>query len=129
MLPTVIRTMRDSIESICRWFIVNGLKMNASKIQLIVLVTRQRLQRLQRLQPYAIQIAIGGESVVVVPVVKNLGVAFDQHLSWIPHVDVVVQKTATTLMRLSHKRHILPKDVITNVVEASVIAYPMFCTA
>ena len=56
------------------------------------------------------------------PVVKNLGVTFDQHLSWIPHVAAVVQKTIGTLMGLSHKRH-LSNDVI----ETLVIPHGQYC--
>ena len=32
-------------------------------------------------------------------------------------------------MGLAHKRHLLPKDVITNVVEALVISHVMYCMA
>ena len=111
------RSMELNLNSLSKWFCKNGMKINAEKTQLIVFGTRQNLRQLP---PVSIQFM--GATVTGSPSVRNLGVVFDQHMSFAPHVDDVVRRCTGVLIGLCHCRHSLPRYLLVTLVQSLVVS-------
>ena len=121
---TLVQRLESSLSSLAKWFAQNGMKINAQKTQFTVLGT---LQNLQRLPP--ITITFMGERTECSSTVLNLGVRFDQCMTFSRHVDDVTRKCAGLLCGLSHSRHCLPVSTLVTIVQNLVVSRIRYCLA
>ena len=98
------------------------MKINAQKTQLIVLGSRQNLQRLP---PVTVQFM--GAAVTGSTSVRNLGVMFDQCMTFSSHVSDLVQRCTGLLCGLAHSRHCLPQSVLVTLVQGLVVSRIRYC--
>ena len=110
------------VKHLSLWCGKNGIKINASKTQLIVIGTGQNL----RTMPH-IQLEFMGTTILSSRSVKNVGVVFDQNITFLAHVDDVVRRCTGMLIGLSHCRHALPQDTLSTVVQALVVSSIRYC--
>ena len=121
-IGALIGSMERNLSLLSNWFGKNGMKINAQKTQLIVLGTRQNLRQLP-----TVSINFMGATVSGSPAVRNLGVVFDQCMSFAAHTDDVVRRCTGILIGLSHSRHILPHSTLTTLVQSLVISLIRYC--
>ena len=95
---------------------------NAEKTQLIVLGTRQNLRQLP---PIAVEFM--GAEITAATKVKNLGVTFDQRLSFSDHITEVVSRGTGILSSLSHCKHSLPRNTVITLVQALAVSVVRYC--
>ena len=93
------------LESLDKWFCANTLKVTAKKNQFIALGNRQNLRNLPKFNVTFCDI-----SLVPCNEAKNLGVTFDETLSWDSQVGVVSCRCTETLIGVSHVRHTILRD-------------------
>ena len=115
-------SMEHNLSLLSRWFGKNGLKINAQKTQLVAFGTRQNLQRLPDVSIQFMGATVSGASTV-----RNLGVVFDQRMSFSAHTDDVVRRCTGMLCGLSHSKHSLPKRTLTTLVQGLVISLIRYC--
>ena len=120
-LPSLILCMESTLISLASWFHAHGLKLNTSKTE-ILLGTRQNTRDLS---PDSVR--VGGETIQESRCVKNLGVVFDRHLTWDPHVSDVVRKCVGLLVGLRHLRSFLPQHAMLAIVRALVVSRVSYC--
>ncbi|KAF2356587.1 Reverse transcriptase domain [Trinorchestia longiramus] len=77
------------------WYDQNGLKLNASKTQCIIFGSKNTIKKLLNLT-----LTLGNDIIEPVGKVKNLGVWFDQNMSFTSHVEKTCSKINSTLMFL-----------------------------
>ena len=118
----LVRSMELNLDSLSKWFCKNGMKINEDKTQLIVFGSRQILKQLP-----TISVHFMGSTVTGCPSLRNLGVVFDQQMTFVPHVDDVVRRCTGMLVGLSHCRHSLPRQALVTVVEALVVSVIRYC--
>ena len=118
----LVRSVEQNLAALSLWCVKNGIKINANKTQLIVIGTGQNLRTMPR-----IQIEFMGTTILGSHSVKNLGVVFDQNLTFSAHVDDVVRRCTGLLSGLSHSRHALPQDTLSAVVQALVVSAIRYC--
>ena len=118
----LIARMENALDTVYQWFCHNGMKLNAKKTQMIVLGTPSMLRDLQ-----PIKIQFCGNIINESKVVKNLGVSIDRHLSFDVHIDHMAHKCTGILIALNHARHVLPRSVMKDVVEALVLSIVRYC--
>ena len=123
-LPSLIHRMETTLQALSSWFHAHGLKLNASKTEILLLGTRQNTRGLS-----PVSVRVGGETVQESPSVKNLGVLFDRHLTWDDHVSAVVRQCVGLLIGLRHLRHLLPRHVMRTVVDGLVLSRVRYCIA
>ena len=58
---------------------------------------------------------------------KNLGVVFDQNLSWNQHISMISRRCFGMLTGLAHLRHHLPEFVLSTLVSALVLSHVRYC--
>ena len=88
-IGALVQLMEHNLALLSRWFGKNGIKINAQKTQFIILGSRQNIQRLP-----PVYIKFMDADVAASPTVLNLGVTFDQHMTFTSHVDCRQRSTA-----------------------------------
>ena len=118
----LIVRMERVLSSIDLWFRANGLKVNADKTQLMLFGSSQNIRD-------APDFAVNFREHHLSPCLetKNLGLLFDQTLSWDAHVSLVVRRCFGVLSGLSHLKHCLPPSVIFVLVNGLVISQIRYC--
>ena len=109
--------MEHTLESLDTWFHSQGLKVNTGKTELILFGSRQNCRGLD-----PVSIRFREDTIREGPTVRNLGVVFDKHLAWDPHVSALVKKCNGILIGLSHVRHQIPRDLLPTIVSALVLS-------
>ena len=121
-ISTVVSRMQNVLASLDIWFRANGLKVNASKTQLMLLGSPQNLRTLPD-----IRVTFRDHDLLPISEAKNLGLIFDRSLNWAAHVDSVTRSCFGVLSGLSHLRGHLPTSVILSLVNALVISRIRYC--
>ena len=123
-LPNLISRLEHSLSCLGDYFHLNGLKVNVSKFELIILGSKQNLRTLPN-----INVNYQGTCLTPSSEVKNLGLTFDRHLSWDAHIKNLSRKCCGILVSLSHLRHFLPPETLPDIVSAMVISHIRYCLA
>ena len=121
-IQNVVARMEQVLASLDIWFRANGLKVNATKTQLMLLGGTQNLRTVPD-----IKIKFRDQELIPISEAKNLGVNFDRSLSWDSHVSMVTGRCFGVLRGLSHLRGHLPPAVISALVNALVFSQIRYC--
>ena len=90
------------------WFLLNGLQLNASKSEAMMLGTAAQLKSVGT----AVRtVDIAGTSLPLIEELKTLGVIFDSHLRFDKHAAAVIRACSYHLRALRYIRNALPDDV------------------
>ena len=116
-LTLLVKTMEDALSALYQWFCANGMKVNATKTQMVVLGTPAMLRNMP-----PVEIRFCGSAVHDSGVVTNLGVTMDRHLNYQSHIDIMTRKCTGVLVALNHARHVIPKSVLKPIVQGLVIS-------
>ena len=118
----MVHSLESNLAALSLWFRKNGIKVNASKTQLIVTGTGANMRTMPK-----IQLQFMGSTVTESSTVKNLGVVFDQTMTFSAHVSDVVRRCTGLLSGLSHSRHALPRGTLITIVQALVLSAIRYC--
>ena len=121
-LQAVISRLESGLNSLDRWFRANGLKVNATKTQVITFGSRQNIRSLA-----PVTVNFGGVALEPCTEVRNLGVTFDHLLNWDRHVANLTRRCFGTLAGLAHLRHHVPAHVVEMLVTALVMSQVRYC--
>ena len=109
-----------------RWFLVNGLLLNASKTEAIAFGTRQQLSKRTDAD---VRIAFGGTEIVVSDHIKILGVHLDSTLLMKVQVAAVAKACNFHIRALRHIRPLLTKRVAQTISYGMVTARLDYCNS
>ena len=101
----------------------NGLLVNSNKTKCIFIGSRQNLARI----PGDTIIRFGGSEIKPSEYVKNLGVYFDQHMTFEKHIDEMHKKTMGSLIYLNRIKNQVTSDVRVTLVQALALSYLNYC--
>ena len=121
-IQSVVSQMEQVLASLDIWFRTNGLKVNAEKTQLMLLGSHQNLRNISD-----ITVKFRDHGLQTVSETKNLGMIFDETLSWDSHVSAVTSRCFGTLSGLSHLKGHLPPTVISALINALVFPQIRYC--
>lgn len=111
------------VEEIDRWMISNKLKLNNDKTKLIVFSSKFRPR------PYLSNVQIGSECIEHSNTVRNLGVLFDQTLSFVEHVSKLCKSSYYHIRNISKIRKYLDENSAETLVHAFVSSKLDYCNA
>ena len=96
------RALNNLLEHLQCWMDRTGFKFSVTKTKAIIF---RRGPRWCKLNNEQLKLKLGHKDIEVVSVVKFLGVLFDEHLTWLPHIDNLKRKYMKSLnaMRLMVK--------------------------
>ena len=118
------RALENVLASLDIWFRANGLKVNATKTQLMLLGSPQNLRTLPD-----IKVTFREHDLHPISEVKNLGLTFDRSLTWTAHISNITKNCFGVLSGLSHLRGHLPAAVILTLVGALVVSQVRYCVS
>ena len=127
-LQVLNRDIQAYVDKMAKFFNDWGFKLSADKT-VAILFTKKRNTRMDEIKLY-----LNGKAIKVQTTVKFLGVIFDQHMSWRPHIDYVVDRCnkRLNLMRVmagtqwgASRRTLLIvyKALIRSVMDYACVAY------
>lgn len=118
---TELETKANNVLAILNsWSLTNSLSINVSKTKAVLFRPRNKKVDL------TLSLTLGTCNIELVPTVKNLGVIFNECMSWNPHVQSVCRRLARTVGVLSRLRNVLPQNVkilIYNSLFLSTLSY------
>ncbi|KAF2345258.1 Reverse transcriptase domain, partial [Trinorchestia longiramus] len=104
------------------WYDQNGLKLNASKTQYIIFGSKNTIKKLPNLT-----LILGNDIIEPVGKVKNLGVWFDQNMSFPSHVEKTYSKINGTLMFLHRVKNMLNEKTRLLAIQSLVLSRFDYC--
>ena len=106
---TEMQTSLESVlDTVCTWFLQNGMMVNAGKTELLLCGDRRQLSQIS--DPPTVKFM--DDSLHYSKSVKNLGVIMDPGLSWGIHIKHVTDRCTGILVALQNAKHLLPADVL-----------------
>ena len=121
-LDSITFKMEQVLASLDSWFRANGLKVNAGKMQLLLLGSAQNLRNVPGLS-----VKFREQHLLPISEAKNLGLTFDRTISWDSHTSTITKRCFGTLHGLSHLRNHLPPSVVIVLVQALVLSQIRYC--
>ncbi len=120
----VFQNFKQSTIAVCDWYCSNGMLLNASKSEAMIVGTATQLAKLA--QPMTVSIA--GEDIMCSNSMIYLGVLLDPHLSCDKFVSVTVSACNYHIRTLRHRKPVLG-PVIVDVARAIVLTKLDYCNS
>ena len=115
MVNETIRDINSDLVRVASYSKSTCLKLNAEKSKFIVIGSRQNLKKLKDTTLDPIKI---GNNIIE----RNLGVTFDEELSWIKHVNLSVAKAYGKLRHAYRFKNFLNEEAKFNLTETYVLS-------
>ena len=116
--------LNNSISDIRVWMIKNKLKINDSKTEFIVFRSLQAKQDLSSLSVY-----VGDSIIQQSSTVRDLGVIFDQFLSFDDYIRSVCRSTHFHLRNIGRLRHLLSHHATAQLIHARISTRLDYCNS
>ncbi len=120
----LVKKAGESVTVARRIFADRGLKMNASKTQVILCGSGPLLSRLNPLP----EMVIDGESIVFEETIRDLGVQLDQNMTFTAHVDNLTHQMCWILCYISRIRYSLTEQAARLLVNSLVMSKLSYCS-
>ena len=115
-----IKNINSDLERISKFSKANCLKLNAEKSKFIIIGSRQNLKKLKNFQLDPIKI----ENNIIEREyeAKNLGVTFDEELTWTRHVNLSIAKAYGKLKQVFRFKKFLNESSKSKLTEAYILS-------
>ena len=121
-LPLLVRRIETALHCMFDWFCDHGMKVNATKTELMIFGTKQMLRDIPE-----VTVRFTNTNITCASQVRNLGVIFDRNLSFQSHVDQLVPKCTGMLLALNHAKLVLPPVTTKYLITALVFSTIRYC--
>ena len=125
--PNDVKAITDQAERTMsrakHYFDSNGLKVNPQKTQVIFVGSRQNIAKI----PADTKINFDGNLIEPINHVKNLGVIFDNYMSFDKHIDEVCRKTIGTLIYLNYIKNKIDRETRIMLVQSLAMSKVDYC--
>ena len=105
------RKLNNDLKALTHWLLANKISLNASKTEMIYF-------RKKGTQRPELKIVLNGIKIEPKSKIKYLGLIFDEHLTWIPHINTIVSKLKRANNLLAISRHYVPKEILLQIYYA-----------
>ena len=117
---TTIRDINMDLDEISKFSKKNCLRLNADKSKFIIIGSRQNLKKLKNIQMD--QVKIDDKVIEREYEAKNLGVTFDEELTWTRHVNLSVAKAYGKLKHGYRFKNFLNESSKLNLTETYILS-------
>ena len=115
--------LNEDLARVEKWLIANKLTLNASKTEVMLIGSRQRLSTFHN----PLSLIVDGAPISQVSSTKSLGVHIDQNLSWNVHVEKLCKKIASGVGALKRARSFVPYETLRSVYMSLVQPHFDYC--
>ena len=107
-----------------RWYLPNGLQLNASKSEVILSGTSYQLNKAS-----IVTVPVAGSSLPISEEMKTLGVTIDSHLTFRKHVSAVIKSCNYHAQAIRHIRHLLSQDIAHTLARSLILSKLDYCNS
>ena len=125
-LPYSITDLLAAYSSISDWLSTNFLRLNHSKTEVLLVGTPALVKKSKSLFP---SLTLGGNTIIFSDCVRNLGVVFDEHLSFKPHIRNVSKSSLCFLRNFSRIRSHFDRQSLETAVHAFITSRLDYCNS
>ena len=122
-LPNIISEAEQTLNRARKYFLRNGLKLNAKKTQCIFIGTHQLIPRI----PDNTTLSFCDTTIKPSSHVKNLGVHFDNYMLFDTHINEISNKITGTLFYINRVKHYFDKETRTILIQSLVLTVLDYC--
>ena len=122
-LTEMEQCLEQVLDTMCTWFLQNGMKVNASKTEMLMCGDRRQLKQITR--PACITFL--DERLESKEEVKNLGVVIDKNLTLESHVKRISDRCFGILIGLANAKHVLPREAMPKLIDSLVMTHVRYC--
>ena len=119
-----LNTIQDCLKDLKTWMTLNFLMLNTAKTEVIVLGPKNLRNKLSK-----DILTMDGINLASSETVRNLGVIFDQDLSFNAHIKLISRTAYFHLRNIAKIRHILPQNDAEKLVHAFVTSRLDYCNS
>ena len=119
----LIKKAENTLTQAKNHFNKNGLLVNSNKTQCIFIGSRQNIAKI----PKDVRIRFGGSDITPSLNVKNLGIYFDQYMTFERHIDEMHRKTMGSLIYLNRIKNQVTSEVRVIMVQSLALSYLNYC--
>lgn len=122
-LNTLIRNAQHTLDTARKYFLENGLKLNTKKTQCIFIGTRQLIPKIP------VNTTLTFHNTIIKPScqVKNLGVHFDNYMTFDVHTNVISKKVMGTLMYINRVKHYFDQPTRELIIQSLIMSILNYC--
>ena len=124
--PRQIEFMQNAYNIISNWLSDNFLKLNDSKSEVILIGTPHHVSLCKNI---ATSIDLGNTNITFSSTVKNLGVLFDESLTFVPHIKNCRKNCFLTLKNLRHIRNYFNRTSFESIINAFITSKLDYCNS
>ena len=117
------QNLNEDLANINRWLVANKLTLNSTKMEFIMIGSRQRLATLETIP----HLAIEGIPIKQVHDTRSLGVQIDETLQWDRHIDNISKTIAAGISAIKRCRACLPNETLILLFNAVVKPHFDYC--
>ena len=121
----MVNDINSDLTSIAEYSRKNCLKLNTSKSNYIIIGSQINLTKLKIIN--IPQIKINGKEIERQEHIKNLGIIFDQTLSWTKHINGSISSAYGKLKQAYRHRNFLSMDARINICESYILSKFNYC--
>ena len=115
-----IKDINSDLDRVSEFSKINCLKLNADKSKFIVIGSRQNLKKLKNINLDPIKLS--NNIIYREYEAKNLGITFDEELTWIRHINLLIAKAYGKLRHGFRLKNFLSEASKLNLVETYILS-------
>ena len=122
-LNVLMQKAETILLNIRKYFLSNGLLLNASKTQCIFMGSSQYVSRI----PMDTTIKCNNDNIKISQQVINLGLHMDSYMNFSPHIDALCRKVSGMLMYLNRLKRHFKEETRIMIVQSLVLSVINYC--
>ena len=116
--------MNKDLTKISNWYFDNCLLLNASKTKLMLFGSRQMIAKIPNFN-----LSLLGKDLVPSRCAMDLGVIFDDQLTFSDHTIETVSSRMSSLTRINRAKHAFDKDLLETIIKGLVFSKMFYCSS
>ena len=116
--------MNKDLTKIRNWCFDNRLLLNASKTKLMLFGSRQMIAKIPNFN-----LSLLGKDLVPTRYARDLGVIFDDQLTFSDHTVKTVSSCMSSLTQINRAKHAFDKDLLITIIKSLVFSKMFYCSS
>ena len=113
------QVLNCELNKVCCWLKTNKLSLNAKKTKFMMFYPINK-------EVPKLNLKIDGDQIECVNTFDFLGITFDSHLSWKPHVEKIGKKISKTLAILNRLKHYIPTETLLILYNSLISSHLLY---
>ena len=123
-LHLIQSSLSHDLEKLSKWLVSNRLTLRATKVEFMLICSRQRLSTLSD----TLELSIDNIPIEEFPSVKSLGIYIDENLTWHSHIDKLCKKIASAIGAIKRVKPFVPQSTLLNIYNSLTQSHFDYCS-